>query len=489
VGLFDKFRKRVIEVVEEADTDALSAEDNTAEALEAINQLQEHEAAQTISEDKFEKTSQEIAPIKEEEEDFWEDEIEEQDDFEQVDNSSKSDNQTDDDDWEEFDDDEVIIPQQLTRKERKRQEREKKTQIKAAKAHKKAMKKRGAVEVARPRGSKVDLSMMRTTTGRQLVEVQQAPKGSVKKAEIKTETGTKIEVDLGGGVVEQGGRVIKAGGGLDNLLEELEWVLLESDISSDAVSAVIDALRNNLIGSRLRKGANLAKVVEAALKRSLRNLLAAGYWDFDASIKSFIESGDTPVVVMLVGVNGTGKTTTAAKIAKRLLDMDLSVIAAAGDTFRAGAIQQLEAHCDNLGIRCISSERGGDTAAIARDAIESAQAKNIDVVLVDTAGRMQNKTNLMNELNKVRRVANPHLTLFVGDSLAGNDAVDQARMFQEIMKFDGAVLTKVDTDAKGGAGLSIAFATGRPIVFAGIGQGYDDLKQFDPDWLLEQMFE
>ena len=109
--------------------------------------------------------------------------------------------------------------------------------------------------------------------------------------------------------------------------------------------------------------------------------------------------------------------------------------------------------------------------------------------MVDTAGRMQNKSNLMNELNKVRRVANPHLTLFVGDSLAGNDAVDQARMFQEIMKFDGAVLTKLDTDAKGGAGLSIAFATGRPIVFAGIGQGYDDLKQFDPDWLLDQLFE
>ncbi len=489
MGLFDKFRKRVIEVVEEADSDALSAKEDTAEALEAIKQLQEHDAAQSQLESQPKQVEQENPPAEQGEEDFWDDEIEEEAEFEEQNHSSDDENQFDDDDWEEFDDDEVIIPQQLSRKERKRQQREKKSQSKAAKAHKKAMRKRGAVEVARPQGSNVDLSMMRTTTGRQLVEVKQAPKGSVKKAEIKTETGTKIKVDLGGGVVEQGGRVIKAGGALDNLLEELEWVLLESDISSDAVTAVIDALRNNLIGARLRKGADLSKVVEAALKRSLRNLLSAGYWDFDASIKSFIEAGDSPVVVMLVGVNGTGKTTTAAKIAKRLLDMNLSVIAAAGDTFRAGAIQQLEAHCENLGIRCISSERGGDTAAIARDAIESAQAKNIDVVLVDTAGRMQNKTNLMNELNKVRRVANPHLTLFVGDSLAGNDAVDQARMFQEIMKFDGAVLTKVDTDAKGGAGLSIAFATGRPIVFAGIGQGYDDLKQFDPDWLLEQMFE
>lgn len=351
------------------------------------------------------------------------------------------------------------------------------------------MKKRGAVEIARPKGSHVDLSMMRTTTGRQLVSVQSAPKGSVIEAEIETEAGTKVKVELGGGVVSEGGRVIKAGGALDNLLEELEWVLLESDISSDAVTAVIEALRTSLLGSRLRKGADLSKVLEAALKRALRNILAAGYWDFDATVKSFVDSGDTPVVIMLVGVNGTGKTTTAAKIAQRLLDQNLTVVAAAGDTFRAGAIQQLESHCDNLGIRCISSQRGGDAAAIARDAIESAKAKNIDVVLVDTAGRMQNKVNLMNELNKVRRVANPHLTLFVGDSLAGNDAVEQARMFQEIMKFDGAVLTKIDTDAKGGAGLSIAFSTGRPIVFAGVGQGYHDLKQFDPDWLLEQMFD
>ena len=484
MGLFDRFRKRVIEVVEEADADALSAEEDTTEALEAISQLQQIESNQAQQDKEAKQIEQTSTPVEEEsEEEFWEEEIEEAPTFEQ---ESREDTE---EDWEDFGDEEFVIPEKLSRKEMKRQQREKKSQQKVAKAHKKAMKKRGAVEVARPQGSKVDLSMMRTTTGRQLVEVQQAPKGSVKKAKIETETGPSIEVDLGGGVVEQGGRVIKSGGGLDNLLEELEWVLLESDISSDAVTAVIDALRNNLIGSRLRKGADLSKVVEAALKRSLRGLLAAGYWDFDASVKSFVEAKDTPVVVMLVGVNGTGKTTTAAKLAKRLLDMNLTVIAAAGDTFRAGAIQQLEAHCDNLGIRCISSERGGDTAAIARDAIESAQAKNIDVVLVDTAGRMQNKSNLMNELNKVRRVANPHLTLFVGDSLAGNDAVDQARMFQEIMKFDGAVLTKVDTDAKGGAGLSIAFATGRPIVFAGVGQGYDDLKQFDPDWLLEQMFE
>ena len=475
MGLFDRFKKRLSEVVDEVDTDAISAEGGSNEALDVLEQSKSTpltEAAASIPE------PEDTNPITDE------------DDWEVLDDEVDANAAVDEDeDWEDFDDDEDLIPRQLSRKEKKRQQKEQKRIEKAKKSYEKSMKKRGASEVARPKGSKVDLSMMRTTTGRKLVEVAQKPKGSTKSAEIATEAGSTIKVDLGGGVVEQGGRVIKPSAALDNMLEELEWVLLESDISSDAVTAVINALKVNLIGSRLRKGADLSKVVEAALKRSLKGLLAAGYWDFDASVQSFIEAEDTPVVIMLVGVNGTGKTTTAAKIAKRLQNNNLTVIAAAGDTFRAGAIQQLEAHCDNLGIRCVSTQRGGDTAAVARDAIESAQARGIDVVLVDTAGRMQNKTNLMNELNKVRRVANPHLTLFVGDSLAGNDAVDQARMFQEIMKFDGAVLTKLDTDAKGGAGLSIAFATGRPIVFAGVGQGYDDLKQFDPDWLLNQLFE
>ncbi len=467
MGLFDRFRK----VAEVTDTEALSAEEESAEAQQALQSAQEVQPEPTVV------AEEEVTNSDEED---WDD-LEEEFDSEVVD---------EDDDWDDFDEEEEIaLPVELTKVQKKLLERQKKAAQKAEKARQKETKKRGGVEQARPKGSRVDLAMMRTTTGRKLVSVESAPKGSSKSATIETEIGSKVKVELGGGVVEQGGRVIKAGDGLDTLLEELEWVLLESDISSGAVTAIIDALRNTLVGARLRKGADLSKVLEASLKRALQNLLSAGYWDFDASVQSFVEKGDTPVVIMMVGVNGTGKTTTAAKIAHRLQSRGLSVIAAAGDTFRAGAIQQLESHCETLGIRCISSQRGGDAAAVVRDAIDSAKAKNIDVVLVDTAGRMQNKTNLMKELNKVRRIANPHLTLFVGDALAGNDAVDQARMFQEIMKFDGAVLTKMDTDAKGGAGLSIAYATGRPIVFAGVGQGYDDLLQFEPKWLLDQLFE
>lgn len=451
MGLFDRFKKRVKEVAEEVDSEALTAVEDSEEGIAAI------ETSRYIEED-------------------WEEETLE----EEVEEPTPIESQ--DDDWDDWDDeeDDIELPVVVSKKERKRLEKLEKQRVKE-------LKRRKATTIAKPKGSRVDLSMMRTTTGRQLVEVKSTPRGSSKTADMETEAGA-VSIDLGGGIVEQGGRVIKQGKVLDDLLEELEWMLLESDISSEAVTSVLDALRKSLVGARLRRGAELAKVLEAALKRALRNLLSAGYWDFDASIQSFLDQGDAPVVVMLVGVNGTGKTTTAAKIAHRLQSNGHSVIAAAGDTFRAGAIQQLESHCENLGIRCISSQRGGDAAAIARDAIESAKAKNIDIVLVDTAGRMQNKTNLMKELEKVRRVANPHLVLFVGDALAGNDAVDQAKMFQEMMRFDGAVLSKMDTDAKGGAGLSIAFATGRPIVFAGIGQGYDDLLQFNPDWLLDEMF-
>ena len=331
--------------------------------------------------------------------------------------------------------------------------------------------------------------MMRSTTGRQLVKVEQAPRGSTGVKEIKLEDGKNIEIDLGGGVVESGGRIIKEGKALNTLLEEIEWAMLESDISSAAVSEILNLMKDNLIGSRLRKGAELSKVVEATIKRALQSILKADYWDFEATIEGYLSEGDKPVVIMLVGVNGTGKTTTTAKIAYRLKNKGYSVVAAASDTFRAGAIEQLEAHMNNLKIRCISSQRGGDSAAIARDAISHAKAKNIDIVLVDTAGRMQNKTNLMNELQKVHRVTKPHLVLFVGDALAGNDAVEQAAEFSRILTFDGAVLSKMDTDAKGGAGLSIAHATGKPIVLVGTGQEYNDLQQFEPEWLLEQLFE
>ena len=457
MGFFDRFRKRVKEVADDTDLDALTAEEGTEEAEQAIT---------------------ESTPPPEDE---W-------DDISAIEAPTEEPEPTEDDEWDEWDDEPEPLPTTtLSKKERKLLERE----MKRKEKEKQKLVKKGfdVDQVTRPDGSRVDLHMMRSTTGRKLVEVEQAPRKSVGKKTVETDKGVEFDIDLGGGVVEKGGRIIKAGPVFDELLEELELVMLEADMGSRALEAVLTALRNELIGSRLRRGADLPKVIEASLKRALRSLLSAGYWDFNATIDQMVDAGDTPVIVMMVGVNGTGKTTTTAKIAHRLKDEGKTVVLAAADTFRAGAIDQLETHAERIGVRCVSSERGGDSAAIARDAVESAKARGADVVIIDTAGRMTNKINLMNELQKVHRVAQPHLVLFVGDALAGNDAVEQAVEFQRMLKFDGAVLCKLDTDAKGGAALSIAHATGRPIVLAGVGQGYGDLQQFDPDWLLQMMFE
>ena len=454
MGFFDRFRKRVQEVADETDFDELTAEEGSEEAP--------------------------TPPPSDVVEDEW-------DELNEIEPTTPAPS-SDDDDWDDWDDEPEPQPSTtISKKERKQLEREKKRKQK----EKEKLAKKGfdVEQVTRPDGSRVDLHMMRSTTGRKLVEVQQAPRMSGGKKTVETDRGVEFEIDLGGGVVDKGGRIIKQGPVFDELLEELELVLLEADMGSRALDAVIGALRQELIGNRLRKGADLTKVIEASLKRALRSLLVAGYWDFNATIDNMIEAGDTPVIVMMVGVNGTGKTTTTAKIAHRLKNEGRTVVLAAADTFRAGAIDQLESHAEKIGVRCVSSQRGGDSAAIARDAVESAKARGADVVIVDTAGRMTNKINLMNELQKVHRVAQPHLVLFVGDALAGNDAVEQAIEFQRMLKFDGAVLCKLDTDAKGGAALSIAHATGRPIVLAGVGQEYGDLKQFDPDWLLEMMFE
>ena len=310
---------------------------------------------------------------------------------------------------------------------------------------------------------------MDSTTGRRLAE-----------------SDLSFEIDLSEFQTNIGGMVISGGPVLDEILEELKDELLSSDMGHDAASELITNLRAHLIGSRVSRKAPLSEVVERGLRGSLLSLLKAGYWDFDRTIRRFV-SDAAPVVIMMVGVNGTGKTTTSAKIAKRLDDQGYGVVLAAADTFRAGAIDQLAAHADRLGIRCIKSQRGGDSAAVARDAIESAKARGDEVVIIDTSGRMQNKSNLMDELQKVHRVTKPHLVIFVADALAGNDAVSQAIEFQRRLTFDGAALCKLDTDARGGAALSISHATGRPIILAGTGQGYDDLEPFDPNWLVDQL--
>ena len=271
---------------------------------------------------------------------------------------------------------------------------------------------------------------------------------------------------------------------LDNILWEMELALLQSDVAMEALEEMKLIIKKRLVGLRVENKAAITPTIEKALKASLVELLSKS--EFDSNI--LLEKRESPLIVAFVGVNGTGKTTTIARVTHWLKNNGKSVVLAAADTFRAGAIEQLELHATRLGCKFIKHQSGGDPAAVAYDAVEHAKAKHRDIVLIDTAGRMQTNSNLMDEMKKIKRVAKPDLIFFVGDSLAGNDAVDQAKKFHEAVGIDAVVLTKLDVDAKGGAALSISSAIGKPIAFVGIGQEYEDIMPFDAAWVVERIF-
>ncbi|MCK5547889.1 MAG: signal recognition particle-docking protein FtsY [Thermoplasmata archaeon] len=283
-------------------------------------------------------------------------------------------------------------------------------------------------------------------------------------------------------IVEDEGRLIKEKR-LDELLDELEFSFIEADVSIEVIEEIKKGFRNVLKGKKVAKGLDLDDAIETVLMNTIKKILFKPM-DF----LKFVDESEKPVVVMFVGVNGTGKTTVIAKVAHLLLTNKKSCVLAASDTFRAGAIEQLEIHSQNLDVKMIKHKAGSDPAAVSYDAVEHARAKHKDVVLIDTAGRMQTNVNLMDEMKKIKRVAKPDMIIFVGDSLAGNDAVNQARTFDEAVGIDASVLTKIDADAKGGAALSIAFVTRKPILFLGTGQEYKDLIPFKPAWMVNRLF-
>jgi fused signal recognition particle receptor len=194
-----------------------------------------------------------------------------------------------------------------------------------------------------------------------------------------------------------------------------------------------------------------------------------------------------PAIVLFVGVNGTGKTSSIAKIGHLLLADGFSVIMAAADTYRTGSIEQIEEHARRIGIRAIKHDYGGDAAAVAFDAVNYAKAHGVNVVLIDSAGRMQTNKNLLEEMKKIVRVVKPDLTILVVDALTGNDAVEQGRIFSEAVTVDGVILTKLDADAKGGSAISMTTIIGKPIFFATVGQNYDDLLPFNPDQMVSKI--
>jgi fused signal recognition particle receptor len=269
---------------------------------------------------------------------------------------------------------------------------------------------------------------------------------------------------------------------LEPILWDLQLQLISNDVAVEVAQRVCDELKGRLAGIQFARFGDKTGPVREALLESIQAVMVNNGDLGVLELVSQKKSEGEPLVVMFIGINGTGKTTTIAKVARLLMSKGYTVVLASGDTYRAGAIEQLEEHARRLGVRVIKHRYGSDAAAVSFDAVQHAKARGIDAVLIDTAGRMQTNRNLMDELKKIKRVVQPDLTVMVLDALIGNDAVDQARTFNEHVGFDAAILTKVDADAKGGSSLSVAYMTGKPIIYVGVGQEYRDLQPFDAAW-------
>ena len=274
---------------------------------------------------------------------------------------------------------------------------------------------------------------------------------------------------------------------VEDILFELEMELLQGDVAMEVATEVIESVKENLVGKKIKRSNDITEYTFLALKNAVSDIISIPGKSMTEMIEAKKAQGE-PLIVMFVGINGTGKTTTIGKLANYYSKKGYVPVIAAADTFRAGAIEQVTYHADNVGVKIIKHQKGSDPAAVAFDAVEHARAQNKDLVLIDTAGRMQTNTNLMDEMKKIRRVSKPDLVVFVGDALTGNDATEQAKKFNEAIDIDGVILTKADADSKGGASLSIGYVIKKPIMFLGMGQGYDDIKEYDSEWMLNQLF-
>ncbi|MBU0907551.1 MAG: signal recognition particle-docking protein FtsY [Nanoarchaeota archaeon] len=259
----------------------------------------------------------------------------------------------------------------------------------------------------------------------------------------------------------------------DSAFDDLEMTLLENNVAFGVVDAIKESLKKDLVGKRFSNKEVEGKIL-GALKNSIDKLLIE-----PPSLSDLIKAKkDGPFVVLFFGINGSGKTTSIAKLAWKLKKEGFDPVLAAGDTFRAASIEQLETHAQKIGVEIVKGDYGKDPASVAFDAISHAKKNHKKVVLIDTAGRMYTKQNLMKEMEKIVKVSKPDLKIFVGESITGNDAIEQARLFAETAGIDGIILSKADVDEKAGTILSVSFVTGKPIYFLGIGQGYGDLEVF-----------
>lgn len=279
------------------------------------------------------------------------------------------------------------------------------------------------------------------------------------------------------------GRIIIEEEDLEQPLWDLEMALLESDVEMSVAERILETVRETMLGESRKQVETTGELVERALHDALLDVIAVGQFDFEERVAE----AEKPLTIVFTGVNGVGKTTTIAKLSEWLEARGYSSVLANGDTYRAGANEQIAEHAERLDRELIAHDQGGDPAAVIYDGVEYAEANDIDVVLGDTAGRLHTSDDLMAQLEKIDRVVDPDMTLFVDEAVAGQDAVNRAKEFNEAAEIDGAVLTKADADSSGGAAISVAYVTGKPILFLGTGQGYDDLTRFDPEALVDSL--
>jgi fused signal recognition particle receptor len=288
-------------------------------------------------------------------------------------------------------------------------------------------------------------------------------------------------------IVDKISKTELTGKDLEQLLQELKTTLAENDVAYLVAERICDGIRQRAASVQVSRLGDRRQPVRSIVREVLLDALkGSGEGSFFEKI-NMKKQAHEPAIIVFVGINGTGKTTTVAKIAYLLKNRGYSVVIACGDTYRTGSIEQLEEHARRLDVKTIKHTYGADAAAVAFDSINHARANGINTVLIDTAGRMQTKRNLLDEMKKIVRIASPDFVMLVVDSLTGNDAVEQGRSFSESVRIDGITLTKLDADARGGSAISLAAEIGKPVIFAGTGQAYEDLISFDPTTIVDRI--
>jgi len=356
----------------------------------------------------------------------------------------------------------------------KRVEEEKKTIVKLEKEEKKLESRKDEIKKELKEAHKEKDEKKGGKVGQKLEKIEDEIEVIEEKKEEKKGFFEKVKEKFSGSITEEE---------FEGFFQDLEIVLIENNLSMKVIDDLKKGMQGEIVGKSLKKE-DLHKKIRDILKERFKELLLE---PFDL-IERIREKKNGPFVMVFFGINGTGKTTTIAKVANLLKKEGISVVLAASDTFRAASIEQLEKHANALNLKMIKHEYGSDPAAVAFDAIAHAKSRSIDVVLIDTAGRMHTKADLMKEMEKIVRVSKPDLKIFIGESIVGNDMVEQAGKFNENIGIDASILTKADVDEKGGAMISIGSVTGKPIIYLGVGQTYDDLEKFSPEKMIKSIF-